>query len=333
MRAGARRRAGPVREHGHGGDDARGQTRPPRERLRSDDHQGVARLPRLLRRPRGRACRARARCPGGSRSRRFGELDSYEAQLQRFDGEVAAIVVEPVQYTGIVTPPPEGFLAEPAARSRVRPGCCSCSTTASCSASPKVAPPERFGLEPADITCLGKWIGGGLPVGAITASAELMSDLRPLPDRRWSALPRRIVQREPARDGRRRRSPCATSPLRRSHASTPRRSASRSSSRQGRATAACRSGSAAWARRSVCTCSTTPGARIDWAATLAAPPRRRQQRHLLRLRRRVRPQHGDQRRGAGVRRRSPAQRPGRRGRRRRPAAGVSRAAGFSGGAG
>ena len=25
---------------------------------------------------------------------------------------------------------------------------------------------ERFGFDPADITCLGKWIGGGLPVGA-----------------------------------------------------------------------------------------------------------------------------------------------------------------------
>ena len=33
---------------------------------------------------------------------------------------------------------------------------------------------ERFGIEPPDITCLGKWIGGGLPVGAITASSELM---------------------------------------------------------------------------------------------------------------------------------------------------------------
>src|SRR5262249_24151764 len=35
----------------------------------------------------------------------------------------------------------------------------------------------------ADITCLGKWIGGGLPVGAITASAELMSAFDPLSDR------------------------------------------------------------------------------------------------------------------------------------------------------
>jgi glutamate-1-semialdehyde 2,1-aminomutase len=41
---------------------------------------------------------------------------------------------------------------------------------------------ERFGID-ADITCLGKWIGGGLPVGAITASAELMRVFDPLADR------------------------------------------------------------------------------------------------------------------------------------------------------
>jgi glutamate-1-semialdehyde 2,1-aminomutase len=41
---------------------------------------------------------------------------------------------------------------------------------------------ERFGLE-ADITCLGKWVGGGLPVGAIAASPELMSTFDLAPER------------------------------------------------------------------------------------------------------------------------------------------------------
>jgi glutamate-1-semialdehyde 2,1-aminomutase len=34
---------------------------------------------------------------------------------------------------------------------------------------------ERFGVAAPDIACLGKWVGGGLPVGAITASRELMA--------------------------------------------------------------------------------------------------------------------------------------------------------------
>ena len=52
---------------------------------------------------------------------------------------------------------------------------------------------ERFGIDDADITCLGKWIGGGLPVGAITASAEMMKVFDPLG--RGAAVPRWIVQR------------------------------------------------------------------------------------------------------------------------------------------
>jgi glutamate-1-semialdehyde 2,1-aminomutase len=38
---------------------------------------------------------------------------------------------------------------------------------------------QRFGFDP-DITCLGKWIGGGLPVGAIVADAKLMEIFDPL---------------------------------------------------------------------------------------------------------------------------------------------------------
>jgi glutamate-1-semialdehyde 2,1-aminomutase len=41
---------------------------------------------------------------------------------------------------------------------------------------------ERFGLE-ADITCLGKWVGGGLPVGVIASSAEIMSSFDLAPER------------------------------------------------------------------------------------------------------------------------------------------------------
>jgi glutamate-1-semialdehyde 2,1-aminomutase len=115
----------------------------------------------------------RGNVPGRVALARFGELDSYRAALELYAGEVAAIVLEPVQFTGTVTPPPDGFL--PALRELAREAgvllvlddCLMFRLAEGGSA-------ERFGLE-ADITCLGKWIGGGLPVGAITASAELMS--------------------------------------------------------------------------------------------------------------------------------------------------------------
>jgi glutamate-1-semialdehyde 2,1-aminomutase len=112
--------------------------------------------------------------PGRVALARFGELASYEAALARNAGNVAAIIVEPVQYTGIVTPPPEGFLAELrelAGREDVLfiLDDCLMSRLAVGGSS------ERFGMAPPDITCLGKWVGGGLPVGAITASSELMA--------------------------------------------------------------------------------------------------------------------------------------------------------------
>ncbi len=115
--------------------------------------------------------------PGRVALARFGELDSYRAALARHEGEVAAIMLEPVQYTGVVTPPPDGFL--PALRELAREAgvllvlddCLMFRLAEGGSA-------ERFGLD-ADITCLGKWIGGGLPVGAVTASAELMAIFDP----------------------------------------------------------------------------------------------------------------------------------------------------------
>ncbi len=109
---------------------------------------------------------------------RFGELESYADALERHPQQVAAIVVEPVQYTGVVTPPPDGFLKDLHELARaagvlfVLDDCLMFRLAEGGSA-------QRFGIE-ADITCLGKWIGGGLPVGAVCASAELMGVFEPL---------------------------------------------------------------------------------------------------------------------------------------------------------
>ena len=118
--------------------------------------------------------------PGRVALAKFGELDTYADALERNPEQVGAIVVEPIQYTGVVTTPPEGFLNELRALARdagvlfVLDDCLMFRLAEGGSA-------ERFGID-ADITCLGKWIGGGFPVGAIAASAELMSVFDPLGD-------------------------------------------------------------------------------------------------------------------------------------------------------
>jgi glutamate-1-semialdehyde 2,1-aminomutase len=112
--------------------------------------------------------------PGRVALARFGELATYEAALERNAGNVAAIIVEPVQYTGVVAPPPEGFLSELRELAR-REGVLFVLDDCLMSRLAEGGSAERFGIAAPDITCLGKWIGGGLPVGAITAPAELMA--------------------------------------------------------------------------------------------------------------------------------------------------------------
>lgn len=108
----------------------------------------------------------------------FGELETYIQALERHRGQVAAVIVEPIQYTGVVTTPPDKFLTELRDLTReegvlfVLDDCLMFRLAEGGSA-------ERFGID-ADITCLGKWIGGGLPVGAITASNPLMDLFDPL---------------------------------------------------------------------------------------------------------------------------------------------------------
>jgi len=111
--------------------------------------------------------------PGRVALATFGELDTYAAALERNRDRVAAIVVEPVQYTGVVKPPPDRFLPELRELAR-REGVLYILDDCLMSRLAVGGSSERFGVAPPDITCMGKWIGGGLPVGAITATRELM---------------------------------------------------------------------------------------------------------------------------------------------------------------
>jgi glutamate-1-semialdehyde 2,1-aminomutase len=107
----------------------------------------------------------------------FGNLETFEQAFDRHRDRIAAVVIEPILFTFRVIPPPPGFLnnliamAHEAGILAVLDDCLMFRLAEGGSA-------EHYGLEP-DITCLGKFIGGGLPVGAIAASAELMSIFDP----------------------------------------------------------------------------------------------------------------------------------------------------------
>lgn len=108
----------------------------------------------------------------------FNDLPAVEKTFEKFDRQIAAIIVEPVAGNMGVVLPENGFLKglrkiteesgtilifdEVITGFRVSPG----------------GAQSLYGIMP-DLTCLGKIIGGGLPVGAFGGKREIMSRMAP----------------------------------------------------------------------------------------------------------------------------------------------------------
>ncbi|OOC58312.1 glutamate-1-semialdehyde 2,1-aminomutase [Paenibacillus ihbetae] len=108
----------------------------------------------------------------------YNDLESVQLAFERFGEEIAAVIVEPVAGNMGVVPPQEEFLEglrkvtseygsllifdEVMTGFRVGVNCAQ----------------GRYGVTP-DLTCLGKVIGGGLPVGAYGGKRELMEQIAP----------------------------------------------------------------------------------------------------------------------------------------------------------
>jgi glutamate-1-semialdehyde 2,1-aminomutase len=109
---------------------------------------------------------------------RYNDLSSVDALLQAHGATIAAIIVEPIAGNIGVVPPVQGFLA--GLRER-------CSRHGIVLVFDEVISGFRasaggaqgiFDVRP-DLTCLGKIIGGGLPVGAYGGRADIMSLVAP----------------------------------------------------------------------------------------------------------------------------------------------------------
>ncbi len=108
----------------------------------------------------------------------FNHMEEVAQAFEEFGPEIAAVILEPVPGNMGVILPEEAFLKglrditrqngallifdEVISGFRVGPG----------------GAQERYGILP-DITCLGKIIGGGLPVGAYGGSREIMANMAP----------------------------------------------------------------------------------------------------------------------------------------------------------
>jgi glutamate-1-semialdehyde 2,1-aminomutase len=109
---------------------------------------------------------------------RYNDLESVETLVDRNDRAVAAIFVEPIAGNMGVVPPREGFL-DGLRTICTREGILLVfDEVISGFRAAAGGAQQVFGIRP-DLTCLGKIIGGGLPVGAYGGRADVMDLLAP----------------------------------------------------------------------------------------------------------------------------------------------------------
>ena len=110
---------------------------------------------------------------------RYNDLASVDAILERRAEQIAAVIVEPIAGNMGLVPPADGFLQGLRERCARRDILLVFDEVISGFRAAAGGAQQLFGVVP-DLTCLGKIIGGGLPVGAYGGSRELMAHVAPL---------------------------------------------------------------------------------------------------------------------------------------------------------
>ena len=108
----------------------------------------------------------------------YNDLDSVTRLCRAYRGKIAAIIVEPIAGNMGVVPPATGFLAGLRAMCDRHGALLIFDEVISGFRVAKGGAQARLRVRP-DLTCLGKIIGGGLPVGAYGGRADLMDQLAP----------------------------------------------------------------------------------------------------------------------------------------------------------
>ena len=109
----------------------------------------------------------------------FNNVESVRVHLEANKGEVAAVIVEPIGGNMGVVPPVPGFLEGLRELTMEHGALLIFDEVISGFRVALGGAQSVYGVIP-DITCLGKIVGGGFPVGAYGASAEIMSEVAPL---------------------------------------------------------------------------------------------------------------------------------------------------------
>ena len=111
----------------------------------------------------------------------YNDIESVRRTLEAHRGEVAAIILEPIMGNMGLIPPAPGFLEELRRVTEEEGVLLIFDEVISGFRAARGGAQELYGIRP-DLTCLGKIIGGGLPVGAFGGRADIMDRLAPLGD-------------------------------------------------------------------------------------------------------------------------------------------------------
>jgi glutamate-1-semialdehyde 2,1-aminomutase len=108
----------------------------------------------------------------------YNDLASVETLFTRYRDQIAAVIVEPIAGNIGVVPPRDGFLTGLRDLTSRSGALLIFDEVISGFRAAAGGAQQIFGIKP-DLTCLGKIIGGGLPVGAYGGRADLMSLVAP----------------------------------------------------------------------------------------------------------------------------------------------------------
>ena len=111
----------------------------------------------------------------------YNDIESVRRTLEAHRGEVAAIILEPIMGNMGLIPPAPGFLEELRRVTEEEGVLLIFDEVISGFRAARGGAQELYSIRP-DLTCLGKIIGGGLPVGAFGGRADIMDRLAPLGD-------------------------------------------------------------------------------------------------------------------------------------------------------
>jgi len=111
----------------------------------------------------------------------YNDIESVRRLLEEYRGQVAAVILEPIMGNMGLIPPAPSFLEELRRLTELEDVLLIFDEVISGFRAARGGAQELYGVRP-DLTCLGKIIGGGLPVGAFGGRADIMECLAPLGD-------------------------------------------------------------------------------------------------------------------------------------------------------